>query len=127
MTRIEVRERAGWRRPISAHAEETVLGLGLPGERRINWQLVGPHQVEDAWRLMNGEACTECLAVFPAAPSLRNLSRFREIAHEYSAARGRDEVLRLVSQERCPSCGAAVTPELAALQYVGPHEGARIL
>ena len=113
-------EKQGWRRPITAHAEETYdLTSGEP-KRAIMWYLHGKHKDDDALRLAQGLACVECLTVFPAKPELANVSQWRPHAHLWEPMRTPTEVLTLVAQGRCPSCKAEVSDEM----YQALHRGA---
>lgn len=112
-----------WRRPIVAHAEETIAPYSGEPKRVIKWYITGPNQLEDADRLAKGMACTECLSVFPAAPTLANISIWRNYAHEWAPLRTPDEVLAMVARQQCPTCASEVSPEAFAVSFQGmdPH------
>ena len=108
-----------WRRPVSAHAEESTGFTHGEFQRAITWYIDGEHQFEDAERMRKGLVCTECLSTFPAAPDKRNLSTWKKYADEWSGLRSREDVLQLVATNRCPTCSAQVASEMFALSYKG--------
>lgn len=111
-----------WRRPINAHAEETTGFYHGEPQRAIKWYIDGEHQYEDAERMRHGLVCTECMSTFPAAPNKKNLNVWRQYAHEWAGLRTKDEVLKLVSNNLCPTCASEVTPDMFALSYKGVDE-----
>jgi hypothetical protein len=116
---MKVVEHQAWRRPILAHAEETYdLVAGEP-KRAIMWYIHGEHQEEDQKRLAQGLACGDCLSVFPARPAMENLRDWRPISHEWNTIRTPSEVLALVAQGRCPTCGSEVSPEMHNVMHRG--------
>jgi hypothetical protein len=108
-----------WRRPITAHAEETYdLESGEP-KRSINWHLHGANQHDDAERLAKGMACGVCLSVFPARPCLENMRDFKPIAHEWEPMRTKDDVMRMVAQGVCPTCASEVSDRMHEIMHRG--------
>ena len=108
-----------WRRPVLAHAEETVSFYAGEPQRAIKWHVHGPDQEDDAERMRMGLVCTECLSTFPAKPDMKNLGVWRNYAKEWAHIRPEQEVLSLVSRNLCPTCSTEVSPELFALSYGG--------
>ncbi len=111
-----------WRRPITAHAEETYdLVAGEP-KRAIMWYLHGEHQYEDVERLEKGLACGDCLSVFPARPALENARAWRPISHEWEPMRTPDEVMKMISLNQCPTCGCEVSVQMHEIMHRGLDE-----
>jgi len=119
MTRIQILERDGWRKPVQAVAEETYgLSGGQHGRRDVQWIIDGPDQFEVLRRLAEGSICSECMEPMPCRPSLANVDRFRAVyADKPEPTRSR--WLARVTQGCCPTCGSEVSTEMFEAQYRG--------
>ncbi|CAB4171895.1 hypothetical protein UFOVP929_28 [uncultured Caudovirales phage] len=111
--------------PIIAHAEETADLVHGEEQSTIKWYL----DQEGFDRIRAGMACGNCLEPFPAPPSIRTTSIWRDHAHEYSGIRTKDELLDLVLKGRCPICKSEVSSEMVEVNHRGvdpfaPTEGA---
>ena len=111
-----------WRRPVNAHAEETLDFYHGEPQRSIKWYIDGEHQFEDAERMRLGLVCTECMSTFPASPDKKNIKIWGKYVHEWAPMRTKDEVIKLISNNLCPTCSSEVTPEMFALSYKGVDE-----
>lgn len=105
-----------WEKPILAHTEEVSGQFSRPGERAIL------HYVSEAdkQRILSGMACFNCLAVFPAPPSLVNLQAWKPILHRWAPVKKPIDVQVDLAMGRCPTCNSDIRPEMSALMDVGP-------
>ncbi len=101
--------------PVIAQAEEAA-DLSAPGEEStIKWY-IGEETFD---RIAMGMVCSNCLEPFPAPPSIRNTSRWREQAHEYAGLRTPDEVMSIISRGQCPVCQTEVSTEMTSVMHRG--------
>lgn len=122
---ILINERDEWRRPLLAAAEETYDETTTRMHRRaVKWIAHDRFQVEDLARLARGEACSECMEVFPCRPAgdSETLRRFREVygdKPEPTRSNWRD----LVAAGHCPICASEVSTEYFEALHHGvlPH------
>lgn len=104
-----------WRRRVDYVAEECYSYYRGERTRAIRFNIIGPHQEEDAMRLLKGLVCSNCMEPFPAKPGPDTLQLFIDANCHYPQPNWHD----LVRQSRCPVCGDEVTYEYADLLFQG--------
>lgn len=104
--------------PIIAHAEETADLVHGEDQSTIKWYI----NQEGLDRIRAGMACNNCLEPFPAPPSIRTTSIWRDYAHHYSGIRTKDELLALVAKGCCPVCKNEISSEMVEVTHRGTDE-----
>lgn len=117
MTRFVILERADWREPILAAAEEC-YDETTTERRSVRWILKDAKQFEHLRRLAQGTACENCLEVFPERPSPASVRRFEEV---YGQKPGPVQIpwRSRVMAGCCPMCGCEISTEM----FEALHQG----
>ena len=107
-----------WRKHMKARSEDVVIEGGPEGPGRrmgMRWHM----DRESYQRVMDMQACYNCLTAFPARPMASNLAIWKQSG--FNHVRPAAVAHRLIREERCPVCSVHIGPEALGLHDEGEN------
>lgn len=107
-----------YRKPMRVRSEDVLIEGGPEGSapsRGIRWHMT----TESYDRVMDMQACYNCVTAFPARPMAENLAIWE--MSDFKHVRPKAVVNRLIREGRCPVCAVPINPEAIGLHGEGEN------